>query len=128
MGDPEGVSAAQHGGDGGGLDGRGLSELALADPRHQRLVKTKMSEAGHRPRGTRARHLDIVLLLEVDHLDPAQARDVWVLLVKVLGEGLILHFTVIDWRQRVNVSVLLWGDGISVSIIVNVVKLLRVQL
>ena len=45
LGDPEGVPATQHGGDGGGLDGRGLSELAFADPRHQSLVKSKMSEA-----------------------------------------------------------------------------------
>ena len=67
-----------------------------------------------------------MLLLEVNHLDPAQARNVRMLLVKVLGEGLILHFTVIDWRQRVNVSVLLWGDGITICIIVNVVKLIIV--
>ena len=45
LGDPEGVPATEHRGDGGGLDGRGLGELALADARHQRLVKTKMSEA-----------------------------------------------------------------------------------
>ena len=45
LGDPEGVPPTQHSGDGGGLDGRGLGELALADSRHQRLVKTKMSEA-----------------------------------------------------------------------------------
>ena len=59
-------------------------------------------------------------------MDPAQARDIRMLLVKVLGEGLVFNFTVIDWRQRVNVSVLLRGDGIPISIIVNVVKIIIV--
>ena len=59
-------------------------------------------------------------------MDPAQARDIRMLLVKVLGEGLVFHLTGIDWRQRVNVSVLLRGDGIPISIIVNVVKIIIV--
>ena len=68
------------------------------------------------------KHLDVVLLLEVNHLDPAQTRDVRMLLVKVLGEVLIFYFTVINRRQGVNVSVLLGSDGVTIGVIVNVVK------
>ena len=48
-----------------------------------------MSEAGDRAGRAGARHLHVVLLLQVDHLDPAQAADVGVLLVEVLGEVLV---------------------------------------
>ena len=65
-----------------------------------------------------------MLLLEVNHLDPAQTRDVRMLLVKVLGEVLIFYFTVIDRRQGVNVSVLLGSDGVTIGIVFNVVKLI----
>ena len=70
--------------------------------------------------------LDVVFLLEVNHLDSAEARDVRMLLVKVLGEVFIFYFTVIDWRQGVNVSVLLRSNGVAISVIVNVVKLIIV--
>ena len=65
-----------------------------------------------------------MLLLEVNNLDPAQTRDVRVFLVKVLGEVLIFYFTVINRRQGVNVSVLLGSDGVTIGIIVDVVKLI----
>ena len=48
-----------------------------------------MSEAGDWAGRAGARHLHVVLLLQVDHLDPAQAADVGVLLVEVLGEVLV---------------------------------------
>ena len=70
--------------------------------------------------------LDVVFLLEVYHLDPAEAGDVRMLLVKVLGEVFVLYFTVINRRQGVNVSVLLRSYGVTISVIVNVVKLIIV--
>ena len=70
--------------------------------------------------------LDVVFLLEVYHLDPAEAGDVRMLLVKVLGEVFVLYFTVINRRQGVNVSVLLRSYGVTISVIVNVVKLIVV--
>ena len=48
-----------------------------------------MSEAGDRAGRAGARHLHVVFLLQVDHLDPAQAADVGVLLVEVLGKVLV---------------------------------------
>ena len=48
-----------------------------------------MSEAGDWAGRAGARHLHVVFLLQVDHLDPAQAADVGVLLVEVLGEVLV---------------------------------------
>ena len=57
-------------------------------------------------------------------MDPAEAGDVRMLLVKVLGEVFIFNFTVINRRQGVNVSVLLRSYGVTISVIVNVVKLI----
>ena len=71
------------------LDGSWLGELTLPDAFHQSLVEAEVSEAGDRAGRAGARHLHVVFLLQVDHLDPAQAADVGVLLVEVLGKVLV---------------------------------------
>ena len=106
------------------LDGSWLGELTLPDAFHQSLVEAEVSEAGDGAGRAGARHLHVVLLLQVDHLDPAQAADVGVLLVEVLGEVLVLNLTVHYRGQRVYVLVLLRSDGVTIRVVIYVVQLI----
>ena len=107
---------------GHGLDGSRFCELALPDGLQQRIVEAEVGEAANRFRGTRTRHLDVQLLLQVDLLDPVQRRDFGVLLVEILLELLIGDGRVVEVVQGVDVLAVDRSDGVTVRIVVDVVQ------